>query len=301
MPEHRGVEDRHALHADHGVPVVDHLVLAVLDDLARPGPTRSAPSASRRPRRCRTACRWRCCSSLTFSLRRMAAPAAMVTLSCIAGGEGDGDAGAQLVVEHDLLGVLDRAVGIDDHGVSPRRGHAPVVGVVDHLVGAQVAALVARLDRALGGDGLGVAVVDDRVGLEDRRRGARARRPGRRGGGGAAARAPGCARGGASAGAAVTVSTGAAGSDAAGGGAGAEHGSAAVGVRVNEATTGRLSTPQRRTTAPDPPRRRGAAPSSGRAAAGQQRALAEPAEQPDVTHRRGDPLLRTTQRGRQRS
>ncbi len=64
-----------------------------------------------------------------------------------------------------MVGIFDRAVRIDDLDLAVGGDH-PLGLVVDHLVGAQGAILVADLHMAGGGGGLGLVVAGDEVGLQ---------------------------------------------------------------------------------------------------------------------------------------
>ena len=106
-----------------------------------------------------------------------------------ASGEAQSETGGQVTVQDDLPGRLRRSVGADHLDLAVGPGDASGQ-VIDHGFGAEHPALVAGLDPALGGDGVGRVVADDLVSLQVeaplaqaviRRRRRRGRRPDRQG------------------------------------------------------------------------------------------------------------------------
>ena len=83
-----------------------------------------------------------------------------------AGGEAERHGGAELVVQRDVVAIDHRLVRIDHDGV-PERVSRAGERVVDELVGAQGASLVASLDVAGGGDQAVGLVLLDHVRLQE--------------------------------------------------------------------------------------------------------------------------------------
>ena len=172
VPEDGRVENRYAEHADHRVAVVDHLMLAVLDD----------PAGADRPARRLGGAILRAdvaggVDGVVQLVDDVVAPyrgaGGQGGVARLAGGEAERDGGAELVVQRDVVAVDHRLIRIDHHGVADRVRCAGD-GVVDQLVGAQGAALVAGLDVTGGGDQAVRLVLFDHVRLQEEVAGAEA-------------------------------------------------------------------------------------------------------------------------------
>ena len=151
-----------AEHLNLGVLEVDDVALLILDHLARadrPGGVLAAVLGAH----------------LTRRINGVAQLGGLLVLAHAAGGgdlhvvgqargEAEGDPFGHVLVEGDGVGELGRAVRVQDRDLAARGDHA-ALAVVVHLLGAQHPALVARLHRALGGDGVVGFVLDQLIGF----------------------------------------------------------------------------------------------------------------------------------------